>query len=69
MNKYFKPSSLTWWASAAPLVAGVVIALSKGFPALAPVADVIREVTGDASPAILINAGLAGIGLRAAVTK
>lgn len=67
MNKYIKPSSLTWWASAFPAVSGVVIALSEGVPSLGPVASVLRSMTGNVDPATLINLGLAGIGLRGAI--
>ncbi len=65
--KYFKPKSLTWWASLAPLLGGVIVALSEAFPALAPARAVIDALTGDMQPAVLVNAGLVGIGLRGAV--
>jgi hypothetical protein len=67
MNKYFKPKSVTWWSSVIPLIAGVVSAASASVPALVPAKVVIDAVTGGIPPAILINAGLAGIGLRGAV--
>ncbi len=63
--KYFKPKSLTWWASFTPLCMG-------GFMAAEPIhgmveyVDTFRNAT-DLSAPILINAGLAGIGIRAAV--
>lgn len=66
--RYFKPRSLTWWASLVPLIAGLIMALAEGFPALQPLAQAIRPVFNDASPAVLINAGLVGIGLRGALS-
>ena len=65
--KYFKPKSVTWWASVAPLIAGVVLALSAAFPAMAPVAAIINAASGDLPAPVLINMGLIGIGLRGAV--
>lgn len=65
-RKYYKPKSLTWWASFVPLCAGL-------FMALAPVhgltgwAASVGNAFGSADPALLINAGLLGIGLRGAV--
>lgn len=65
MNKYFKPKSLTWWVSVAPLFIGL-------FMAFEPVHGYEEWVTsletasGFKAPA-LINFGLAGIGLRGAV--
>lgn len=64
--KYFKPKSVTWWASVAPLVAGMIVA-TEPLHGLTAAVDVINAITGNASPAILINAGLAGIGLRGAL--
>lgn len=64
--KYFKPKSLTWWASFVPLVAGLVVALSSALPELIPLANVINAMTGNVMPSLLITAGLVGIGFRAA---
>lgn len=64
--KYFKPKSLTWWASAAPLIAGAVVA-GEPLHGVVALVDTINAMTGDTSPAVLINAGLAGIGIRGAV--
>jgi len=64
--KYFKPKSLTWWASFAPLLAGLFIAAAP-LHGLTAAVEVINSMTGGASAAILINAGLAGIGLRGAL--
>ncbi|WP_413868399.1 hypothetical protein [Albidovulum sp.] len=66
IRKYVKPTSLTWLASALPILAGLFIA----FEPVHHLADWVKAVSrtfGDASPYLLINAGLAGIGLRAAV--
>lgn len=64
--KYFKPTSLTWLASVTPLIAGLVVA-SEPLHGLADVVATVNNMTGHLSPAVLINAGLAGIGLRGAV--
>lgn len=63
--KYFKPKSISWWSSVAPLVAGLLIATAP-LTGLATVASVLVTITGGISPAVLINAGLAGIGFRGA---
>jgi hypothetical protein len=64
--RYLKLASLTWWASAAPLVAGLMLATEPLHHASALV-EVLRNLVGDTHPALLINAGLAGIGLRGAL--
>ncbi len=67
VRKYVKPRSLTWLASALPILAGLFIA----FEPVHHLADWSRAVSrsfGDVSPYLLINAGLVGIGLRGAVT-
>lgn len=66
MNRYFKPRSLTWWASVTPLVCGLVIAFEPvhGWQELS---EALRNSTGLSAP-VLINMGLAGIGLRGAVS-
>lgn len=66
LRRYVKPTSLTWLASAVPILAGLFIA----FEPVHHLADWTRAVSrafGDTSPYILINAGLVGIGLRGAV--
>ena len=65
MNKYFKPDSLTWWASATPLLMGIFMALEP-IHQMGQWVDVIRNGTGMSAP-VLINAGLAGIGIRGAI--
>ncbi len=64
--KYLKPKSLTWWASVAPVVAGLIVA-SEPLHGGSAVVQTINSVTGNISPAVMINAGLAGIGLRGAL--
>ena len=66
MNKYFKPKSLTWWASVTPLVCGVFMA-TEPLHGLTEVVASLKSATGLTAP-VLINMGLAGIGLRGAVT-
>ena len=67
-SKYIKPHSVAWWASVAPLLAGIVLALSAAFPALLPLAAIIDAASGGMSAPVLINAGVMGIGLRGAMT-
>lgn len=64
--RYFKPTSLTWLASVLPLLAGVFIAFEPVHH-LADWAKAVSRTFGDTPPALLINAGLVGIGLRGAV--
>ncbi|MEZ5886786.1 MAG: hypothetical protein R3D56_07890 [Paracoccaceae bacterium] len=64
--RYFKPTSLTWLASAAPVAAGLFIA----FEPVHHLSDWVKAVNatfGNTSPYLLINAGLVGIGLRGAL--
>jgi hypothetical protein len=64
--KYIKLHSLTWWASFVPLVLGVLVA-STPLHGLAALTDTINNLTGFVSPAVLINAGLLGVGFRGAI--
>ncbi|MCT4608647.1 MAG: hypothetical protein N4A70_05520 [Pelagimonas sp.] len=66
-RKYFKPGSLTWWASVAPLVAGCVLA-TEPLHGWGNIAQTLRNFAGDVPPAVMINAGLAGIGIRGAMS-
>jgi len=66
-RKYFKPKSLTWWASVVPLLLGLVIALGPLWSPLEPLVAAAQALTGNMAPAVLINGGLAGIGLRGAL--
>jgi len=63
---YFKPHSLTWWAAFVPLVCGVLVA-SEPLHGLGALVQTINAMTGNVAPALLINAGLAGIGIRGAL--
>lgn len=65
-NKYFKPMSLTWWASVVPLILGVIVA-SLPLHGFSDLVLTINNLTGNASAGVLINAGLAGIGIRGAL--
>jgi len=64
--KYFRPNSLTWWASVFPLLAGVVVATEPLHGASALV-QTINGLTGGVEAAVLINIGLLGIGVRGAM--
>ena len=64
--KYIKPKSLTWWGSLVPVAAGLTIATAPWHGA-STLVGVIDAVTGGIEPVLLINAGLVGIGMRAAI--
>jgi len=64
--KYIKLKSLTWWTSFASLAAGVFIA-TVPLHGLADLVAVVNNMTMGMSAPVLINAGLFGIGMRAAV--
>lgn len=66
MRQYIKPKSLTWWMSVVPIVAGVFIA-TEPLHAQTLVVQSVQDMFGGATPVVLINAGLAGIGFRRAV--
>ena len=66
MSKYFKPKSVTWWASVFPLLLGLLMAFAPLYNSDVLV-EVIYNLTGGMSPAMLINMGLAGIGIRGAI--
>ena len=66
VDKYFKPQSVTWWASIVPLILGLFLATAD-LHGLTALVAVVQEVTGGMGAYALINAGLAGIGLRGAV--
>lgn len=65
-SKSLKPKSLTWWASLVPVLIGGTIA-SEPLHGLAALVETLRALSGDVPPAMLINAGLAGIGFRGAI--
>lgn len=61
--KYIKLKSLTWWAAFTPFILGVFVA-AEPVHGLTEYVQVVNSMTGDLSAAVLINAGLFGIGLR-----
>ena len=65
-KKYFRPKSVTWWASVTPLLAGLILAIAQAF-AWAPVIAIINTFAPGMGPAMLVNLGLLGIGLRGAI--
>ena len=65
--KYWKPTSVTWWASVVPLLCGLFIAFEP-VHGLSEFTESIRLATGLSAP-VLINMGLAGIGLRGAMNS
>lgn len=64
--KYVKPDSLTWWASLAPLLAGAIVA-TEPLHGQSAIVTTINNFTGNMSAAVMINAGLIGIGVRGAI--
>lgn len=64
--KYIKLNSLTWWASVAPLVAGAVVA-TEPIHGMEDVVTTINNFTGGMSAAVMVNAGLLGVGIRGAI--
>lgn len=64
--KYLKLKSLSWWASFAPLLAGIITA-TEHVHGWEDLTLTIHNMTGGMSAAVLINAGLLGIGLRGAI--
>jgi hypothetical protein len=65
-RKYIKLRSVTWWASLTPLSLGTFIAFAP-VHGLTEWTYSIDALTGGIGPYGLVNAGLAGIGLRAAI--
>lgn len=65
--RYFKPKSLTFWCAVTPFFAGLIVALASVVPELEKAATVINIASGGLTPPVLINLGLAGIGLRGAI--
>ena len=64
--KYIKLNSLTFWASVTPIVVGLTIA-SEPLHGQSALVQTLSSATGDIGPYPLINGGLVGIGMRAAV--
>lgn len=63
--RYFKPRSVTWWSAVVPLICGLFVA-AEPLHHMADWSEAIRNATGLPAP-VLINMGLAGIGLRGAI--
>ena len=66
-TKYFQPTSLTWWSGVAMIAEGLILLAAQIVPSLAPLAAMIRPATGGMGPMILINGGLAAIGIKGAI--
>lgn len=64
-RKYFKPLSLSWWSGAIPIAGGVFIAFEPAH-GWVDLAASVSAMFGNVPPAVLINGGLAVIGLRGA---
>lgn len=67
MDKYLQTKSLTWWVSFIPLIAGAFLYLSKAVPGLDDLVAAINVIYPNADAGVLINLGLAGIGIRGAI--
>lgn len=65
MRKYIKLNSLTWWSAVVPLLAGLFVAFEP-VHGLSELATAIKNASGMSAP-VLINIGLAGVGLRGAI--
>lgn len=65
-GKYVKPTSLSWWASFVPLVAGLVLA-AEPLHGWIGITETIDRASGGMTAAMLINVGALGIGLRGAL--
>ena len=65
MQKYIRPTSLTFWSAVVPLLCGLFMAFEP-VHGLTDLAEAIKNATGMSAP-VLINLGLAGIGLRGAI--
>jgi len=65
MSKYFKPKSLSWWSGFVPIAGGVFIAFEPVHQ-LTDISRSLHTAFGSVPPAVLINGGLAVIGLRGA---
>lgn len=65
-SKYIRLKSLTFWAAMVPLIEGLIL-VTLPLHGNQPLADVVNLLTGGTPPSILINAGLAGIGIRGAL--
>jgi 1,4-dihydroxy-2-naphthoate octaprenyltransferase len=65
-EKYIRPKSVTWWASVTPLILGLILALAQTL-GWTQVIALIEIFAPGASPAMLVNLGLFGIGLRGAL--
>lgn len=65
-QKYLKPKSLTWWAGIGFLASGAFTAFEP-VHGLVDYAASIKALYGNMTPAMLINSGLAIIGLRGAM--
>lgn len=66
MKRYFKPKSVTWWSSLVPIILGLIVAFEPLFPN--PIlSEIVFNLTGGISPAMLINMGLVGVGIRGAI--
>ena len=64
--EYIKLKSVTFWASFVPLLLGVVVA-TEPLHGLTAIVATVNALTGNVAPAVMINAGLLGIGIRRAV--
>ena len=64
--KYIKIKSVSWWSAFVPLITGIFVA-AEPLHGLSNIVAVIDNATGGLTAPVLINIGLAGIGLRGAI--
>lgn len=65
--KYFKPKSLTWWMALIPTISGALQLSGFDIPYVSEHVRPLINAYYDVSPAVLLNTGLFGIGLRGAL--
>ena len=64
--KYFKPKSLTFWSAVVPMGLGLFVAFVP-VHGMTEWAYSVDNLTGNVGPYALVNGGLVGLGLRAAI--
>ena len=65
MNRYIQLNSLTWRSGVLPIVCGLALAILPEVPSLSWLLNTLHRAVGEIPPAVLINGGLAVIGIKA----
>ena len=69
MQKYWQPTSLTFWTGVASFLAGLVLILAPAVPMLAPFATFAGGFFPGQDGGALMIAGLGLIGIKAAIAS